>query len=47
MMARNGDLGFNLWPLAVALSALLSAPFVFAAFIGSRLSPARPAARRI
>ena len=47
MMARNGDLGFNLWPLVVAFSAVLSAPFVFAAFIGSRLSSARPAARRI
>jgi hypothetical protein len=47
MMARNGDLGLNLWPLAVALSTVLSAPFVFAAFIGSRFSPARVAARRI
>ena len=37
MMARNGDLGFNLWPLTVILSAILSAPFVGAAFIGSRL----------
>ena len=36
MMARNGDLGFNLWPLTVALSAILSAPFLGAAFIGSR-----------
>jgi hypothetical protein len=36
MMARNGDLGFNVWPLTVALSAILSAPFVFAAFLGSR-----------
>jgi hypothetical protein len=41
MMARNGDLGFNLWPLAVAFSAVLSAPFVFAAFIGARFSKAR------
>lgn len=47
MMARNGDLGLNLWPLAVAFSAVLSAPFVFAAFIGSRLSTARAASRRI
>ena len=44
MMARNGDLGLNLWPLAVAFSAVLSAPFVFAAFIGARLSSARGAA---
>jgi hypothetical protein len=29
-----------LWPLAVALSAVLSAPFVLAAFIGSRFRPA-------
>ena len=47
MMARNGDLGLNLWPLAVAFSTVLSTPFLFAAFIGSRFSPARLAARRI
>ena len=41
MMARNGDLGLNLWPLAVAFSAVLSAPFVFAAFIGARFSKTR------
>ena len=35
MMARSGELG-GLWPLAVALSACLSVPFVGAAFIGSR-----------
>lgn len=38
MMARNGELG-ALWPLAAALSAILSAPFVLAAFIGSRFRP--------
>ena len=41
MMVRNGDLGLNLWPLAVAFSAVLSAPFVFVAFIGARFSAAR------
>jgi hypothetical protein len=41
MMARNGDLGFNLWPLTVALSAILSAPFLGAAFIGARLRARR------
>jgi hypothetical protein len=35
MMARSGELG-SLWPLAVALSAILSAPFVAAAFAASR-----------
>jgi hypothetical protein len=35
MMARSGELG-GLWPLAVALSAILSAPFVLASFVGSR-----------
>jgi hypothetical protein len=35
MMLRSGDIG-GLWPLTVALSAILSAPFVFAAFVGSR-----------
>jgi len=35
MIVRNGEFG-GLWPLTVALSAILSAPFVFAAFIGSR-----------
>ena len=37
MMARNGDLGFNLWPLTAALSAILSAPSLGAAYFGSRL----------
>ncbi len=36
MMVRSGELG-GLWPLAVALSACLSVPFVAAAFVGSRL----------
>ena len=35
MLARNGEIG-GLWPLTVALSSILSAPFVVAAFIGSR-----------
>jgi hypothetical protein len=35
MMVRSGELG-SLWPLAVALSAVLSAPFVAAAFAASR-----------
>jgi hypothetical protein len=43
MMIRSGELG-GLWPLAVALSAVLSAPFVAAAFVGSRLR-ARPEAK--
>jgi hypothetical protein len=35
MIVRSGELG-GLWPLTAALSAVLSAPFVFAAFVGSR-----------
>jgi hypothetical protein len=42
MMVRNGDIG-NLWPLAVILSSILSAPFVVASFIGSRFRPTRSA----
>jgi len=38
MVVRSGELG-GLWPLTVALSAILSAPFVLVAFIGSRLRP--------
>lgn len=34
MMVRSGELG-GPWPLAIAFGAILSAPFVFAAFIGS------------
>lgn len=44
MMVRSGELG-GLWPLAVALSAILSAPFVAAAFVTSRLARPRPAPR--
>lgn len=40
MMVRSGEPG-GLWPLAVALSAILSAPFVAAAFVASRLARAR------
>jgi hypothetical protein len=36
MMLRSGEIG-NLWPLTLVLSSILSAPFVAAAFIGSRL----------
>jgi len=42
MMVRNGELG-GLWPLTLILSAILSAPFVAAAFVGARF---RPKARR-
>jgi hypothetical protein len=38
MMVTNGDIG-GLWPLTVALSSILSAPFVVAAFIASRFRP--------
>ena len=34
MMVRSGEIG-SLWPLAAALSAILSTPFVAAAFIAS------------
>jgi len=33
MMVRSGEVG-NLWPLALILSSLLSAPFVATAFAG-------------
>ena len=36
MMVKSGEIGI-LWPLAAALGAILSAPFVIAALIGSRL----------
>lgn len=36
LMVRSGDIG-SLWPLTLVLSAMLSAPFVFAAFVGSRI----------
>jgi hypothetical protein len=40
MMVRGGEIG-NLWPLTLALSTILSAPFFVSAFVGSRLRPAR------
>ena len=40
MMLRSGEIG-NLWPLTLVLSSILSAPFVAAAFVGSRLRPSR------
>ena len=40
MMLRSGELG-NLWPLTLIVSAILSAPFVVAAFVGSRFRQAR------
>ena len=42
MMVRSGEMG-TLWPLALALAALLSAPFVGASFLGWK---ARAAQRR-
>jgi hypothetical protein len=38
MMVTSGDIlgGLGLWPLMVALASVLSAPFVGAAYIGSR-----------
>jgi len=38
MMVRSGEVG-GLWPLAAALSAILSSPFVAVAFIASRFRP--------
>ena len=38
MFVRSGEMG-PLWPLAVILAGILSAPFVAAAFVGSRLRP--------
>ena len=35
MMVRGGEIG-GLFPLTIALSAILSAPFVLAAFVASR-----------
>jgi len=35
MMVRSVELG-GLWPLTLMLSAVLSAPFLFAAFVGTR-----------
>jgi hypothetical protein len=38
MMIRNGDIlgSLGLWPLMVVLTSVLSAPFVGAAYVGSR-----------
>jgi hypothetical protein len=36
MMVRGGEVG-NLWPLTLAASTVLSAPFFVASFVGSRL----------
>jgi hypothetical protein len=41
MMIRNQEIG-TLWPLTLILSAILSTPFVCAAFIGSRFRKATP-----
>ena len=38
MMLRSGEIG-SLWPLAAALSSILSLPFVAAAFVASRFRP--------
>jgi hypothetical protein len=40
MMVRGGEIG-NLWPLTLAASTILSAPFFVASFVGSRLRPSR------
>jgi hypothetical protein len=40
MMIRNGEIG-NLWPMTLAVSTILSAPFVVASFVGSRLRRAK------
>lgn len=42
MMVRNGEIG-GLWPLMMVLGAILSAPFLLAAFVGSRFR-AKPGA---
>jgi len=36
MMVRSGEIG-SLWPLTAVLSSILSAPFVAAAFVGSKM----------
>ncbi len=44
MMVRSGEIG-NLWPLALVFGSILSTPFVFASFLGSKLRrPAQPRA---
>lgn len=40
MMVRGGEVG-NLWPLTLAASTILSAPFFVASYVGSRLRPAK------
>lgn len=53
MMVTSGDIvgGLTLWPLTAGLSSILSAPFVGAAYVGSRFrritgreAPATPSA---
>jgi hypothetical protein len=39
MMVRSGEIS-GLWPLAVVLSSILSAPFVVTSFVASRFRPA-------
>ena len=41
MMVRSAEIG-GLWPLTLVLSAVLSAPFLFAAFLGTRLRRSVP-----
>jgi hypothetical protein len=41
MMIRSAEIG-GFWPLTIVLSAILSAPFLLAAFIGSRFRPSAP-----
>jgi hypothetical protein len=43
MMIRSGEVG-GLWPLTIVFSSILSAPFVVAAFAGSRLRRSAPTA---
>lgn len=40
MMIGSGEVG-NLWPLTLAASTILSAPFFVASFVGSRLRRSR------
>lgn len=43
MMIRSAEIG-GLWPLTIVFSSILSAPFVVAAFGGSRLRRSAPSA---
>lgn len=45
MMVRSGEFG-SLWPLTLALSTILSVPFLAAAFVGSRFRRAPAVAVR-